>query len=255
MTFLLKRTWDFQGTDDENLFRDPVTGAFLGRPFPDYDAVLRTYAPNYSYQMFRSIQVLYTKNFASQWGMNANYWYGMHQSIVQAFNPTRDTLQFHGFTEDELTNDWVTPRHQARVSAFVRLPFDVMLSGFYTFTQGPRTDVLTGDFPLNATAPRVILSNGRSVADPFFNPAFPRAGRRNVDMLNADNVHLVNLRVLKAFEMGTARRLEFSADIFNLFNTDAAFGFLSADARATNFGVRTNFVQPRVGQLGVRFVF
>ena len=255
VTFLLKRTWDFQGSDDENVFRDPATGAFLGRPFPDYDAVLRTYAPNYSYQQFRSIQLLYTKNFARQWGMNANYWYGMHQSIVRAFNPTRDTLQFHGFTEDELTNDWLTPRHQARVSSFVRLPYDVMLSGFYTFTQGPRTDVLTGDFPLNATAPRVVLSNGRSVADPFFNPAFPRAGRRNVDMLRADNVHLVNLRVLKAFELGQARRLEFSADIFNLFNTDAAFGFLSADERATNFGQRTNFVQPRVGQLGVRFVF
>ena len=30
---------------------------------------------------------------------------------------------------------------------------------------------------------------------------------------------------------------------------------LSADARASNFGVKTNFVQQRVGQLGVRFVF
>jgi tetratricopeptide (TPR) repeat protein len=29
----------------------------------------------------------------------------------------------------------------------------------------------------------------------------------------------------------------------------------AADARSSNFGVKTNFVQPRVGQLGVRFVF
>ena len=102
-----------------------------------------------------------------------------------------------------------------------------------------------------------MLSNGRSVADPFFNPALSRArGRRNVDMLSADNVHLVNLRVQKTFELRRPRGSSSSArDIFNLFNTDAAFGFLSADARATNFGVRTNFVQPRVGQLGVRFVF
>ena len=35
VTFMLKRTWDFQGADDENVIRDPVTGAFLGRPFPD----------------------------------------------------------------------------------------------------------------------------------------------------------------------------------------------------------------------------
>jgi len=141
------------------------------------------------------------------------------------------------------------------VSSFVRLPFSMMVSGFYSFTQGPRTDVLTGNFPLNATAPRVTLSNGRSVADPFFNPAYPRGGRRNVDMLAADDVHLFNLRVQRSFELGEGRRIELSGDVFNLFNTNAAFGFLSADVRAATFGVKTNIVQPRVGQIGIRFVF
>ena len=255
VTFLLKRTNDFQGSDDENVIRDATNGAFLGRPFPDYDAVLRTYAPNYSTQQFRSVQFLYTKNFAQRWGMNANYWYAMHQSIVQAFNPTRDTLQYLGFTEEELTNDWVSPRHQARLSAFLRLPYDVMISGFYSYTQGPRSDVLTGASPLNATAPRVILSNGRSVADPFFNPAYPRGGQRGVDMLAADDSHLVNLRIQKSFSMAGVRRLELTCDVFNIFNTDAAFGFLSVDARSATFGQPTNYVQPRVGQVGVRFVF
>jgi hypothetical protein len=255
VTFLLKRTWDFQGADDMNIIRDPATGAFLGRPFPDYDAVLRTYTPNYSFQQFRSLQLLYTKNFAGGWGVLANYWYAIHQSIVRKFNPTRDILQYKGFTEDELTNDWVSPRHQARVSAFARLPYGFSVSGFYSFTQGPRSDVLTGEFPLGAAAPRVTLSNGRSVADPFFNPSYPRAGRRGVDMLKADNVHLVNLRVQKTFRFGAERRLELSADAFNLFNTDAAFGFLSVDERSANFGKPTNTVPARVAQAGVRFVF
>jgi hypothetical protein len=255
VTFILKRTLDFQGSDDENVIRDPLTGAFLGRPFPDFDAVLRTYAPNYSIQQFRSVQLLYTKNFARQWGINANYWYAFHQTIVKAFNPTRDTLQFLGFSVDDLTNNWVSPRHQARISSFVRLPFGTLLSGFYSLTQGPRSDVLTGDFPLNATAPRITLSNGRSVADPFFNTAYPRARKRNVDMLAADTVHLVNLRVQKTFALGEVKKLEISGDVFNLFNTDAAFGFLSADARSANFGIKTSIVQPRVGQLGARFVF
>jgi hypothetical protein len=74
-------------------------------------------------------------------------------------------------------------------------------------------------------------------------------------MLVADNVHLVNLRIQKSFDLGLHRKMEFSADAFNLFNSDAAFGFLSADARSSNFGVKTNFVQPRVGQAGVRLVF
>jgi hypothetical protein len=51
------------------------------------------------------------------------------------------------------------------------------------------------------------------------------------------------------------KKIEISGDVFNLFNTDAAFGFLSSDSRSANFGVRTGVVQPRVGQVGVRFVF
>lgn len=258
-TFVLKRTWDFQGSDDMNVIRNPTTGAFLGRPFPAFDAVLRTYAPNYTFQQFRSLQLLYTKNFGPRWGMNANYWYGMHQTIQREFNATRDILPFLGFTIDDATNNWVTPRHQARASSYVRLPYGLQLSGLYTFTAGPHSDILTGLVPLNSTAPTIVLSNGRSVSDPFWTGvagnAFPRAGRRGADMLVADNVHLVNLRIQKSFDLGPARKVEVSGDTFNLFNSDAAFGFLSADARSANFGVKTNFVQPRVGQVGVRFVF
>ena len=67
----------------------------------------------------------------------------------------------------------------------------------YSFTQGPRLDVLTGNVPLNSTAPTIALSNGRTVADPFYTGtagnAFPRAGGRGVDMIAADNVHLLGL--------------------------------------------------------------
>jgi len=258
-TFVVKRTWDFQGTDDMNIVRDPNTGALLGRPFPAFDAVLRTYAPNYTFQQFRSLQLLYAKNFGQRWGMNTTYWYGMHQTIQLKFNPTRDTLQFLGFSPDDATNEWVTPRHQARASSYVRLAYGLQLSGLYTFTAGPRSDILTGLVPLNSTAPTIVLSNGRSVSDPFWTGtaanAFPRAGRRGVDMLIADNVHLFNVRVQKSFELGPGRKIEVSGDAFNLFNSGAAFGFLSADERSANFGVKTNFVQPRAGQLGVRVVF
>jgi hypothetical protein len=49
--------------------------------------------------------------------------------------------------------------------------------------------------------------------------------------------------------------MTFSGDVFNLFNVSAATGFLSADARSSNFGIRTNYVPARVGQLGVRISF
>ena len=59
---------------------------------------------------------------------------------------------------------------------------------------------MTGDFALNATAPRVMLSNGRSVADPFFNVAYPRALKNDVNMLKADDSHLVNIRLQRSVD-------------------------------------------------------
>jgi hypothetical protein len=93
------------------------------------------------------------------------------------------------------------------------------------------------------------------VADPFFNPAFPRARRRDVDMLASDNSHLFNFRVQKSFTLARTRRIELSGDIFNLFNSDASIGFLSTDDRASNFGALSNYVPARVGQVGARIVF
>ncbi len=143
-----------------------------------------------------------------------------------------------------------------RVGTTLTLDFTLPVGALvYSATQGARFDVLTGDFPLNAAAPRVILSNGRSVADPFFNPPYPRARTRGVDMLSADNAHIVNFRLQKMFSRPDGRRLELAGDVFNLFNSNAAFDFVSKDARASTFGRKTSYVPARVGQMGIRVVF
>ena len=114
---------------------------------------------------------------------------------------------------------------------------------------------MTGDFPLNQTAPRVVLSNGRSVADPFFNVAYPLARKNDVNMLKADDAHQVNLRIQKKMGFDNGRRVELSADVFNLFNNAAATNFLSADIRSSLYAQPSNYVPARVGQIGVRMTF
>jgi hypothetical protein len=255
VTFLWRRNWDYQSGDDKNVIRDSATGALLGRPFPDFDSVRNTYNPNYTWQQNRSIQFLYTKNFAGRWGINSSYWYMVSSRYRTRWNPTSDTLQYLGFSPADDQTDWTNPRNHGRLSTYVRLPFQTMLSAFYTYSQGRRFDVTTGDFPLNATAPRIVLSNGRAISDPFFNPAYPRARRRDVDMLISDDSQLVNLRIQKTVTLPHGTRVEFSGDMFNLFNSDASVGFLSTDARSTTFGRPDNFVPARVGQIGARIIF
>jgi hypothetical protein len=154
-----------------------------------------------------------------------------------------------------VTSTRANPRNHARLSTFVRLPFDTTFSVFYLYTGPNRSNVMTGNFPLNTAAPTVTLSNGRVVSDPFFNIAFPRARKNDADMNTADDSHLVNLRVQKDLPLGVGRRLALSADVFNLFNVGASTGFLSNDARSSNFRVPTNYVPARVGQLGLRLTF
>lgn len=253
VTFLWRRRWDYQSGDDHNVIRDSVTGRFLGRIFPDYDAVRNTYNPNYTWTENKDIQFLFMKAFTGAWGVNASYWYSLSSSHRTRWNPTSDTLQYLGFSPA----DWkqVLGSRNARASTYVRLPLDVMFSVFYFYREGAYSEITTGDFPLNAAAPRVVLSNGRSVADPFFNPSYPRARRRGVDLLQTDDAHLVNLRIQKTVAFGRGWKMDLSGDVFNLFNSDASNSFLSSDDRSANFGRPTNYVQARVGQVGVRFVF
>jgi hypothetical protein len=254
-TLVWRRSWDYQSGDDLNVIRDPTTGALLGRPFPQYDTIRNTYNPNYTWTQQRSIQFLYTRNFTGRWGMNANYSYIIASSFRTRWNPTSDTLQFYGISPADVASERTAPRNHGRISTFVKLPLDVTFSAFYIYTGPNRSNVMTGNFALNATAPTVTLSNGRVVSDPFFNVAFPRARQNDVDMLTADDSHLVNIRLSKDVAFPGGRRLTLSGDVFNLFNVGASTGFLSADARSSNFGIATNYVPARVGQLGVRLTF
>ena len=135
------------------------------------------------------------------------------------------------------------------------MPGDITFSAFYIYTGPNRSNVITGAAALGATAPTVSLSNGRIVSDPFFNTTYPVALANDVNMLTADDSHLVNIRLAKDIDFGRGRRITLSGDVFNLFNVSAATGFLIADIRSSNFGVPTNYVPARVGQLGLRMAF
>ena len=82
-----------------------------------------------------------------------------------------------------------------------------------------------------------------------------RARQNDVDMLTADDSHLVNIRLSKDIAFSGGGRLTLSGDVFNLFNIGASTGFLSSDVRSSNFGLKTNYVPARVGQLGLRYTF
>jgi hypothetical protein len=252
--FLWRRVWDAKTFVDLNNTRHPVTGALVGRPYPTYDAI-RQELQSPTWAQTRSLQFLYTRHFGARWGMNGNYVYVITTSARFKWLPENDTLQFLGISPADVLSQRATGRHRIRLSTYVRLPLNIQASVYYSYTQGNRSNVMTGDFPLNAAAPTVVLSNGRVVTDPFFNPAYPRARKNDVDMIKADDTNIVNLRLDKEFVLPRNHRINLSGDVFNLFNAAAASSFLSADVRAANFGLPSGYQAARVGQIAVRYTF
>src|SRR5213594_2145277 len=112
-------------------------------------------------------------------------------------------------------------RHQLGGYALVNLPAGITAAGSIRARSG---------FPIDATAnsdlngdgnfliPGVVTSgNGASTSDrPYTAPgvSMPRNAYRNRGFKNID------LRLLKSFPLGEGKRLEFSTEMFNLFNFD-----------------------------------
>ena len=115
---------------------------------------------------------------------------------------------------------------------------------------------MTGDFAAERDRAAVTLSNGRvGVRSVLQHRLSARAQERR---RHADGRRFTPGEppaVRKICRCRGGRKIALSGDVFNLFNVGAATGFLSADARSSNFGVRTNYVPARVGQLGLRLTF
>ena len=124
-TFVLRRSWDYQSGDDLNVIRNQMTGALVGRPFPQYDTIRNTYNPNYTWQEQRSLQFLYTQEFRRPVGHERELL--VHSRVDDSARGgmrRRDTLQFYGISPEDVTSELTAPRHHGRVSTFVNLPFD-----------------------------------------------------------------------------------------------------------------------------------
>jgi hypothetical protein len=132
------------------------------------------------------------------------------------------TLYYQTATDfrSEYSASRMDARHQVAGYGLVNLPWRITVSGSWRARSGFPIDAaagtdLNGDG--NYLSPGAVGGNGASTSDrPYSAPgvSIPRNAFRN-RMYKA-----VDLRFLKAFPLGEGRRLEFSTEMFNLFNWD-----------------------------------
>lgn len=202
------------GVRDYNLAPAAVRPGDPAR-IPFYDPSLRP-APSLG-------QVLVTESIgrSDYNGVTANFQYRGdrlqlvgHYTLAKAFSSDINEGDFWGplYTDQGRPEDAYGPsnldlRHQLTGHAVARLPGGVTWSAILRATSGPPLSPAAGA-DLNGDT----LASDRALASPgryFGRNVFRNLGTRSVDM-----------RVLRAFALTAARRVELSAELFNAFNLD-----------------------------------
>jgi len=247
-------------------------GAFVGRVFPDFDTIwMRTWYSGDSRRWkfdYKGLQFNIKRNFTGRWGLMANYSLMWRKYYKLIFDPT-DPKQFVYASPSDLDMNNYGIGWALHISAFYRLPWDILLSTFINGTAGIFVADTTGDYAWDATAPTIKLAPGqagtqRTVSDIVWqakNNYF--AGKKwGAQGRTTDNIWSVNLRLAKGVRVGKIR-CELAVDVYNLFNWAGYSMFESSDIRrnvpdSTGVNRYANKIgpqSPRAAQLTVKIEY
>ena len=240
----------------------PLTGL---RPLPEWGNIVQQQVSPGAYD-YRALLVRFEKRYTNRHQYMLSYtlskqdndWTGTsgngYGALTDIFNPGLD----HGPAD-------VDRRHGLVASGAVLLPYDVTLGAVWA---------VRSTMPFSALAGRDLNRDG---ANTDYVPGTTRnQGNRNLDLgavnawravnglgpvaadqIDTNRFNRFDVRVSKALPFGT-RRLEFIAQVFNIFGTDNLGGVGTGwvtNALSDSFG-RILSAQPRQqGELAIRFVF
>ena len=240
-------------------------GQFVDRRFPDYDTIWeRTWYddPRWKFK-YSGLQFNFKRNFVDNWGFMANYSLMWRTYRKLAWDPG-DPQQFIYGDSSKLDMENYGRRWSLHISAFYRLPYDILLSTYINGNDGMFVADTTGDYEWDESAPRVTLSNGRRVSDIVWQAAndyytgkqWGSTGRRT------DQLWIVNLRLSKGININRFR-IEAAIDVFNAFNWANYSSFESNDIRRdyvdssgiNHYTRKTSPQEPRAAQLSLKIEF
>lgn len=124
-------------------------------------------------------------------------------------------------------------RHNVALNGSYILPFDIQMSGIYTY---------------RSALPYSVSTSSQLDADPFTDRPEPRNSRRGAPLKNLD------LRVSKIVKLPKNTRVTAFWELFNAFNT-TSFTTYQGSLQASNFGLPVAALPNRRQQIGIRFDF
>lgn len=257
--YIRNSTWNLQRRLDRNLFPPTIdeTGTPIfpeDRPNPNIGRL--SINESSAHSSYDALTLTLARRFARRFQMQANYTLASNRdddSNERNFSGERTFNPFDLTLEDAPSKQDV--RHNFNLSGLVALGRGFSVSGIVITRSGfPYSPVIRFDTQNddNDDNDRAIINGRAAERNSFRQPSF----------FNLD------VRLLKGFRLGETRRLDFSAEVFNLTrNTNKNFGndsiseFGTPDDPVSTAGEAlfapstARFGGPRQLQLGVRFVF
>jgi outer membrane receptor protein involved in Fe transport len=261
-SFIYKRSRDFVGNlntggqFEEIPFVDPITGQTITVFNQTNDASENIYFitnPDFFYEDYTGFMVSLNKRLTTNWMMNGSLTIsetkGFHAGSSlgpaadqdSSFFPL-DNARFGRDPNDYINADGLLNGDRTyifKLQGTYIFPYDIKLSGNYSWLTGRpyARQVTVTDLAQGA---KVIFTEERD------------GSRRTSD------VNLLDIRIEKEFPISGEFRIGVSADIFNLFNSDAFYDVattLSNPETQDIFGVGSVFVPPRRVMLGAKLRF
>jgi len=247
-------TGEFEKVADS--FTDPETGIVYNFPYytqlnPGEDRYvitnprqgqypIVTFTP---YRKYNGIEIQLNKRFSNGWQLLASYVFSKTRGTFDTdFNkifpnnlaPIFSNPNFQTHLEGRPTHD--IP-HQVKIQGTIVLPFNINLSGFYSFYSGTTySDYVRVPLPAPEGGSKDIM------------PAAMGSNRY-------PSQHNLDLQVEKIFKISGELRLSVLASAFNIFNAATVTGANSILNISEPYGNVTSLVNPRVFRAGLRLYF
>jgi hypothetical protein len=197
------------------------------------------------FRKYNSIQIQLNKRFSNGWQLLLSYVYSKTKGTYDtnysgdysagvAYSSIFTNLNYQTNLEGRPTHD--IP-HQIKIQGTVVLPFDINLSGFYSFLSG------------NTYSDYVLVS----IPD-------PEGGTKSVmtEAMGSKRYpaqHNLDLQIEKIFTIKGKLRVSVMASAFNIFNAATVIGVNSTLNISDPYGSVNTLVNPRVFRAGLRFYF
>ncbi|HXJ40485.1 MAG TPA: carboxypeptidase regulatory-like domain-containing protein [Bryobacteraceae bacterium] len=183
-------------------------------------------APGDRSDTFHTFEVAVAKRYSKKWNGQGSFWMTKNHEWIQAIRPTPNDDLF------PIDNTW---NWEARGSGTYNLPWGFEVSGFYRAQSG-----LPGQRTESFSSPLLLQGNVTLRMEPF--------GTQRGSL-----IEIVNIKAAKTISLGESRRLQFSLQVFNLFNNSAATS--TSYLTGATYLHPTGILSPRVGRVGIHFSF